>query len=1165
MSEKFCNFVAMKFRRFLFIIIAALIALAATNYIAPAEARTKARTSQSSKSKKKSRSKLRRSSSKSKKKSGSKKSKKSKKSKNSQKGTSATRKRTGASGSSYSAPKETPQNDSLTLAVNSAVLANIPAKQNPGGLRVNSVKTDSRNRTARLSLNENFTYLPVTTDLIKNIEQSASKALPDSIRDFKISLNVGNRSLAYYISKIDKLPADKRKNIPFVVAAAPYTDPRHGMQGDIIALWHSHGRYFRPGSGAWMWQRPFLFETAEDVFTGTFILPYTVPMIENAGGYVMLPRERDPSPHEVIVDNDTYEGGMIYSQPYYKEMNGSKAWSTGSEEGFIYDLPDFRDTENPFENGTYRQVATVKGGSPSVAAWYADIPEDGEYAVYVSYKTLPESTTDAHYTVNYSGGTREFRVNQTMGGSTWIYLGTFPFKAGYSDQTPTVTLTNITEKGGQTIVTADAVKIGGGMGNIARSNRRSDIYYDPSTPLPASSTAAADEKPATEKQVTPADDDNDGDDEDDEDDDEDDDDDDDDGDDEDSDDADDTGDVEDESPDGESDASLTAPAAAAAKKGPAPTFRTSGMTRFVEGARYWLQWAGIPENIYSPYHGSDDYKDDYTSRGHWVNYLAGGSRVLPNKEGLNIPVDAVMALHSDAGLRHDDSFVGTLGIYFSNNGASYADGTPRMNSRMLTDMIMRQITGDVRQSLEPRWSRRSMWDKSYVEARVPEVPTALIELLSHQNYADMMYGNDPHFKFLVGRAIYKAIGRFVSERKDREFIVQPLPVNSFAIKQTKKGHYRLEWKATPDSLEPTAMPTHYVIFERTGDDLGFHRIGETKNTHYDFRTDDNLIHSFKIVAANEGGISFPSEILTMREAKDEKNPILIINGFERISAPGHFSENGRAGFNSQDDFGVPYIQDIGFTGHQTEFRRSAGNSFGNSGTNYVQNVIAGNTFDYPMIHGRALTAAGHGFVSASAKAVEDGEVKLSGFKTIDYILGKQKMTVIGNGKSSIRYRSFSPKMQQLLTDYTDHGGRLMVSGQYVASDLFDKRASEGSLDFAEDILGITMDSIAPARTRSGRISTVGGAFGSKLPTLTADYSNTLNPKQYIVENPDVLKASEGTEAVVMMQFTDTKAPAGLLTRRDKSRGAVMSIPFESIKDAADRNALMKAIIDWLED
>ena len=119
----------------------------------------------------------------------------------------------------------------------------------------------------------------------------------------------------------------------------------------------------------------------------------------------------------------------------------------------------------------------------------------------------------------------------------------------------------------------------------------------------------------------------------------------------------------------------------------------------------------MPDYIYSPYGGSDDYKDDYTSRGHWVNYLAGGSRVLPGKEGLKIPIDLTMALHSDAGKRSDDSFVGTLGIYYTNGGDTYVDGTPRINSRMLTDMLMRQITGDIRQTYEPNWTRRSMWAK----------------------------------------------------------------------------------------------------------------------------------------------------------------------------------------------------------------------------------------------------------------------------------------------------------------------------------------------------------------------------------------------------------------------------------------------------------------------
>ena len=90
--------------------------------------------------------------------------------------------------------------------------------------------------------------------------------------------------------------------------------------------------------------------------------------------------------------------------------------------------------------------------------------------------------------------------------------------------------------------------------------------------------------------------------------------------------------------------------------------------------------------------------------------------MLPDKDGLNIPVDAAFALHSDAGKRADDSFIGTLGIYYTNGGDSYVDGTPRSNSRTLTDMVMRQMVNDISQTWEPNWTRRSMGDKSYVEA-----------------------------------------------------------------------------------------------------------------------------------------------------------------------------------------------------------------------------------------------------------------------------------------------------------------------------------------------------------------------------------------------------------------------------------------------------------------
>lgn len=1001
-------------------------------------------------------------------------------------------------------PKETPQNDELTLLVNAGLIESIPANQNPGGLRVNSVKPDQGSRSARISLNENFTYLPVTKELVSQLTQEAQRILPDSLSGYKLSLMVGDHPLSYYIANIDKLPESARKNPPFVVEAEPLCKAPEGMDGDIVAMWASHGRYFKPGSSDWFWQRPSLFLINEDTHTMSYVLPYVVPMIENAGGYVLLPRERNINKNEVIVDNDTNDEGEIYSQPYYNEKTGKEKWEQGEYEGFIYDLPDFRDLENPFENGTYRQVKTITSGKESVAAWYADIPEDGEYSVYVSYKTLPNSTEDARYTVNYSGGSKDFLVNQTMGGSTWTYLGTFPMEAGYSDEIPVVSVTNMSKKAGK-ILSVDAVKIGGGMGNIARSDRRSDIYVDPSTPEETDpdylSGLGDDDDPEARAEF----------------------------------------------------AAQLESTKAAAKNGYTPYFSTSGLPRYLEGARYWLHWAGFPEDVYSPYHGSDDYKDDYTCRGRWVNYLAGGSRVLPGREGLNIPVDISMALHSDAGKRADDSFIGTLGIYYTNNGDYYVDGTPRSNSRALTDMLLRQITMDIKNTWEPNWTRRAMWDKSYLEARVPEVPTCLVEFMSHQNYADMKYALDPAFRFTVSRSIYKALGRFLAERKNRKFVVQPLPVKDFSITRVKKGTYKLEWSITHDKLEPTAEPNKYIIMERIGEDMGFHKVGETTTRYFTVKVNDSEIHSFQVIAANEGGRSFPSETLAFREAGD--NPVLIVNGFTRVSAPKSSSSGGEAGFYAQEDFGVPHIRDISFIGYQYEFRRSAGDNFGKSNLDYVSKVIAGNTFDFPYVHGKAIAAAGKGFVSASVGAVENGNVNLKNYSTVDLILGKQKATTVGFGYSGVRYTAFPKDFQDKLQNYVKGGGDLLVTGTYVASDLYSHTSPEGSRQFAKNVLGIS-ESGGP-KSYSGKITSSSSNFGVK----TINYSNTLNEKDYIVENPDIL-SPEGN-AQVIYKYSDTGMPAAVMTRNGKSNVIVSTIPFE-VMSAEQRNQVMKDFLNNLQ-
>ena len=93
------------------------------------------------------------------------------------------------------------------------------------------------------------------------------------------------------------------------------------------------------------------------------------------------------------------------------------------------------------------------------------MPEAGTFAIYISYKSLANSAKDALYTVNSLAGAQQFKVDQTMAGGVWVYLGTFQLKKG--ENKDVVVLSNLSKDKGA-VVTADAIKIGGGKGNIAR-------------------------------------------------------------------------------------------------------------------------------------------------------------------------------------------------------------------------------------------------------------------------------------------------------------------------------------------------------------------------------------------------------------------------------------------------------------------------------------------------------------------------------------------------------------------------------------------------------------------------------------------------------------------------------------------------------------------------
>lgn len=965
-------------------------------------------------------------------------------------------------------------------------------------IKISSIK--NQNGTLDFYFNTSIGDYPWHDDDIQWLKKTLKDIAPDNCKNYKIgSIYCDGLSLQQLITHKagnDGAPHENRWRV---------TDPKlhnkhplvkeiggqnfhKGLSDRYIALWHSHGRYYDAKDHRWKWQRAPLFSTVEDMYTQSYVLPFLIPMLENAGAYILSPRERDIQRNESICDNDpafsSPREGYVRKLGDYKETG---KWSDAGI-GFADSKEIYIDNDNPFTMGTVRQaICSKERRGNAQATWTPDIPEKGRYSVYISYKSMPNSSEAAHYTVKHLGGESHFLVNQKMGGGTWIYLGSFEFEAG---QDSYVTLDNGTSENQEfkqgTVVTADAVRFGGGMGKIARGDK--DYGYE-----------------------------------------------------------------------------------------------LSGLPSFSEGALYWMQWAGADTTVTRRF--EDDYTNDYADRGAWVSMMTGGSRVNPDEKGKRIPIDLSLAFHTDAGTTPNDSIIGTLAIYTlkCEGSRKLPNGEDRMTARTLTDDVQTQIVDDIRSQFEPEWRRRQIWNRSYSESRTTGVPGMLLELLSHQNFADMKYGRDPAFRFTVSRAIYKGILKYLSSRYDYHYVVQPLPVNSFSA-ALSGDKVTLNWKPTIDTLEATANPNGYRLYTKI-DNGGFDngriiKAMKKNDGSFSFETtiEKGHIYSYQIVAFNDGGKSFPSETMSAgipANGCPESHTVLVVNDFYRVAAPAWFDTPVYAGFDCSLDGGVPYQYDICNIGEMYQCRRDMewtsddNPGFGASYTDNAGNVMPGNTFNYTEIHGCALLNAGYAFCSASAEAFVTDSTTFRRFWTADIICGKQVTTPVGRGGIlPDRFQVFPERFRKAITSYCGNGGNIIVSGSNIGTDLWD-RVYPAAIDstyqaesqkFATEVLGYKW--LTNYAERHGEVRAV-QQNAIRLAGIKKPFAFHQQPNStiYHVETPDgLLPASKN--ATIFLRYNATNIPAGICNEGKGYRSISIGFPIETIKDDTERTALMKAIMDY---
>lgn len=923
-----------------------------------------------------------------------------------------------------------------------------PKKQDlPQAPRMLSYKVDNIKKTLTINADGNFAAQEFTEETTAYIYKRIRKAIPKPYNKYDITVITNGMAIDELVPhRIIRKPGKTNlwgdieyNGEPWVWNASLPVEITHGLQNRHISLWASHGRYYDSKKGIWKWQRPKLFGTTEDLFTPTIVIPYLIPMLENAGAVVFTPRERDMQKREVIVDNDDRQTGTRYI-----EVNSKNEWQDSGQKGFALHPGLYSDGENPFNAGTARMAQTTGSKKKySLISYQPNFPSEGEYAVYVSYQTLENSVDDARYTVWHKGEKTEFRVNQQMGGGTWVYLGTFNFDAG-SNEFNRVVLTNQSSHRG--VVTADAVRFGGGMGNIERGGQ------------------------------------------------------------------------------------------------------PSGLPRAMEGARYYAQWAGMPYSVYSTRNGTDDYADDINARSLMTNYLGGGSCYMPATKGMRVPFELSLAIHSDAGYAKDGvSLIGSLSICTTQfNGGRLNAGISRLASRDFAEALLSNATRDL-QYKYGNWNKRDLLDKNYSETRLPGVPSAILETMSHQNFPDMRYGQDPNFKFTLARSIYKTILRYISEQHGRPYAVTPLTPQNFSIELSGKGEATLRWTPVDDPQEATSHPTGYIIYTSYGHadfDNGTYVRG--KNS-YTMKLEPGVLYSFRVAAVTRGGKSFPTEVLCAMYNPEAEKSVMIVNGFQRLASPAVIDNAQEQGFDFDADPGVTLGSTAGWVGRQTCFNRERmgiedEGGLGWSNDDFTGMAIAGNDMDYVRCHAEAIMASRrYNILSCSDDAVESGSVDLSHYQLVDLILGLER----NDGHSLKYYKTFSTMMQSQLKDYTARGGALLVSGAYMGSDM-QKPAEQ---QFLADILKVQY---------AGNSTTRGGSIYGL--NTTVQIYDAINEQHYCVTSPEVL--SPIWPAFAAMRYPDGR-DACVAYRGADYRSFAMGFPLECIKDNDKRQSIMQGIINFL--
>jgi spore germination protein YaaH len=201
-----------------------------------------------------------------------------------------------------------------------------------------------------------------------------------------------------------------------------------------------------------------------------------------------------------------------------------------------------------------------------------------------------------------------------------------------------------------------------------------------------------------------------------------------------------------------------------------------------------------------------------------------------------------------------------------------------------------------------------------------------------------------------------------------------------------------------------------------------------------------------------------------------------------------------------------------------------------------------NTRDFIIQHAASLDAAGVAFDACSNEAVERGQVRLTDYVMVDWILGEE----------STQDESFNYSEQDSVTTFLAAGGYLFVSGAEIGWDLDYKGHAIDQSFYNEHLRA---DYVAD----DAGVYAVSGVSGTIFENLSGIAFDDGSHGTYDVRYPDCLNAAGGS--TIDLTYDGTSYNAGV--EYDGSYKLVnLGFPFETVYPQASRDSLMSRMLDF---